>query len=127
VPHKILIVDDDPVILEVLKNYVGGVLRYEIGLAEDGETGLELALKGHYHLCILDVNLPGLSGAEIYMRLKTINPNIEAIFFTGDQDFEHTMDFMRFSLPRERVLTKPLKSLSDLTRLIVSILGPPAP
>ena len=84
-------------------------------------------MRGHYDLCIMDVRMPGLSGTETYTRLKNIHPQIEAIFFTGDREFENNLDFLRFSLPRDRVITKPIDNLSDLTRLIISILGPPTP
>ena len=125
--HRILIADDDPFVLDLLKKYLGETLRYEVTTVPSGEAALEEAGKFRYDLCILDVRMTGLSGAETYMRLRNINPEIEAIFFTVDQEFENRTDFLRFSLPKERVLVKPLKSLSELTRLIIGILGPPAP
>lgn len=126
-PHRILVVDDDPTILDMLDGYLGRALKYDVTTAPDGETALEIALKKKFDLCVLDVRMPGLSGTETYMRLRNMYPEIEAIFFTADQDFENTMDFMRFSLPRERVLTKPIKDLAQITRVIIGILGPPAP
>lgn len=93
--------------------------------AGSGQEAIDLAMKEKYDLCILDVRMPELSGAETYNRLRTICPDIEAIFFTGVQDFENSHDFLRFSLPSDRVLTKPLKDLRAFTQLIISILGPP--
>lgn len=126
-PHRILIADDDATILEVLEGYLNGVLGYDVTSVLDGPSALDAASQAPFHLCILDVAMPGLSGAETYMRLRNMYPDIEAIFFTGDKEFEHKMDFLRFSLPSERVLTKPIVSLAEITRLIVSILGPPVP
>jgi len=126
-PHRILVIDDDPTVLKMLDHYLGDTLRYQVTMAPSGEEALECAMQGHYDLCIMDVRMPGLSGSETYTRLKNIHPQIEAIFFTGDSEFENDLDFLRFSLPKDRVITKPVENLSVLTRLIISILGPPTP
>lgn len=125
-PHRILIVDDDPIILEVLEKYLGQTLGYYVVTAQDGGEAIDLARKEAFDLCILDVRMPVLPGTEVYMRLKGMYPEIEAIFFTADNEFENNLDFLRFSLPKDRVLTKPINNLSEITRLIIGILGPPA-
>jgi CheY-like chemotaxis protein len=124
-PHRILIVDDDPNILNMLGKYLGKTLKYDVAMATSGSDAIDLALQQHFDLCIIDVRMPGLSGTETYMRLRNILPEVEAIFFTADKEFENRMDFLRFSLPAERVLTKPITDLSMITRLIIGILGPP--
>ena len=126
-PHHILIVDDDPAVLEMLGKYLGKTLKYAVTTASDGRSAIDAALKEHFDLCIMDVRMPGLSGAETYTRLRGLLPEIEAIFFTADLEFENRMDFLRFSLPADRVLTKPIEDLSKITRLIIGILGPPNP
>ena len=124
-PHSILLIDDDVKVLNLLKRYLGEVLGYQVMAVEDGQTALDTAMKKTFDLCIVDVHMPGISGTETFTRLKSVQPNIEAIFFTADTEFEQTLDFLRFSLPNDRVLTKPLTNLSRLTQLIISILGPP--
>ena len=124
-PHRILIVDDDPIVLNMLGKYLGKTLKYDVTAVTSGQAALDLAMKENFDLCIIDVHMPGLSGNETYTRLKNILPEIEAIFFTADKEFENRMDFLRFSLPKERVLTKPIDDLSRITRLIIGILGPP--
>ena len=126
-PHRILIVDDDPGVREVLENYLARTLGYEVCSAENGQEGIDRAMEAKFDLAIIDVRMPGLSGPETYTRLKNIYPELESIFFTADKEFENTVDFLRFALPTERVMTKPLEDYSKLTRLIISILGPPAP
>lgn len=123
--HRILVVDDDDTVCHSLAGYLQGKLGYDVQTAESGEDAIALALKYAFDLCILDAAMPELSGAETYLRLKSIAPEIEAIFFTAAQEFDRSKDFLRFSLPAERVITKPIDDYSSLTRLIVSILGPP--
>lgn len=124
-PHQILVVDDDPEVRKLLDFFLGDQLGYEVQTAEGGLEALEYALKKTFDLCILDVTMPDISGPETYTRLKSLLPEIEGVFFTADRDFEDAKDFLRFSLPKERVLNKPIEDFADLTQLIVSILGPP--
>jgi DNA-binding response OmpR family regulator len=65
---RILVVDDDPVILQLLR--VNFELEgYEVLTAEDGETGLARALDGRPEVVVLDVMMPGLTGIEVAERL----------------------------------------------------------
>ena len=124
-PHRILVVDDEAEVRVMLETFLHGRLGYEVQSAAEGKAALDLALETPFDLCVLDVNMPGLSGPETYMRLKSLLPEIEAIFFTADGDFNESHTFLRFSLPLERVIVKPLEDFSLMTRLIVGILGPP--
>ncbi len=126
-PHNLLVVDDDVELLKVLKTYWGDTLGYAVTAVTSGQEGLEAAMRENFDLAIPDVRVEGMLGTETYTRLKKIQPGIKAIFFTADHEFERTMDFLKFSLPAERVLTKPLEDMAELTRLIIGILGPPAP
>jgi DNA-binding response OmpR family regulator len=123
-PHRILVVDDDPAVLGSLRAFLHDQLGFEVETALLGKTAVEAALAETFDLCILDVNLPDLTGSEVYLRLRSINPAIEAVFYTGVSDFEKSHDFLRFALPPERVLAKPA-NLRQLTQVIMSALGPP--
>lgn len=125
-PHRILVIDDDPQVLDFISRFLKRQLGYTVETAENGKEALDLALAEKFDLCLIDVKLPDISGSEVYMRLKNEYPDIEAIFITGLEDYERSQDFLRFSLPPERVIKKPFDDLPALTRLIVGILGPPS-
>lgn len=61
---KILIVEDEETIADLEKDYLE-LSGFEVEVANDGETGLEKALKDEYSLFILDLMLPGVDGFEI--------------------------------------------------------------
>lgn len=122
--HRILLVDDDPAILGALRAFLHDQLGFEVHTASKGKEAIEAALDETFDLCILDVNLPDLTGSEVYLRLRSINPEIEAVFYTGVNDFENSQDFLRFALPAERVLAKPA-NFRQLTQVIMGALGPP--
>ncbi len=68
-PRRILVVDDDQELCELLVEY----LRRESFAVEcvyDGEAGLERAAAGAFDVMILDVMLPGLTGFEVLRRLR---------------------------------------------------------
>jgi DNA-binding NarL/FixJ family response regulator len=67
---------------------------YDLLMAEDGPTAIELAQKNHIDVAVLDIRMAGMSGIEVLERLKYVNPDIEAIMMTA---FE-TTDTIRQAL-----------------------------
>ncbi|MDI6770424.1 MAG: response regulator transcription factor [Anaerolineales bacterium] len=68
--ERILIIEDDPAILKLLQRgliYEG----YQVDIATDGRSGLNLARGRHPDLVILDWMLPGMDGLEVCRRLRT--------------------------------------------------------
>ncbi|SDU78040.1 response regulator transcription factor [Jiangella alkaliphila] len=71
--QRVLVVDDDPALSEV----VGRYLRrdgFEVDYAADGTTGLAKALETLPDLIVLDLMLPGLDGLEVCRRLRRVAP-----------------------------------------------------
>lgn len=66
----VLVVDDEPMVREVVSRYVGreGFLVVE---ADDGPSALEAIAKHHPDLVLLDVMLPGLSGLEVLRTVRS--------------------------------------------------------
>ena len=67
---------------------------YDLLMAEDGPTAVELAQKNHIDVAILDIRMAGMSGIEVLERLRFVQPDIEAVMITA---FE-TTDTMRQAL-----------------------------
>ena len=78
----ILVIEDDPAvrqgIVDVLE-YAG----YRTLEAADGHTGMELALKAHFRLLLLDLVMPGPSGFEILAALKRKRPGQAVIILSA--------------------------------------------
>lgn len=78
---RILVVDDEPSITE----FVSYNLRkegYEIDIADDGDSALELANRNPYDLVILDVMLPGMDGYEVCRRIRSTS-NVGVLFLSA--------------------------------------------
>jgi len=67
---------------------------YDLLMAEDGPTAIELAQKNDIDVAVLDIRMAGMSGIEVLERLKYVKPEIEAIMMTA---FE-TTDTIRQAL-----------------------------
>ncbi len=67
--HRVLIVDDEVVIRQVLHNYLASE-GVEVLEAEDGRTALDLLEREAVDLVVLDVMMPGMSGFEVCRRIR---------------------------------------------------------
>jgi signal transduction histidine kinase/DNA-binding response OmpR family regulator/ligand-binding sensor domain-containing protein len=68
--RKILVVDDEPINLKVLKNHLERE-GYLVTLATDGEEALQLIASGNtYNLILLDVMMPRMSGYEVCQKIR---------------------------------------------------------
>jgi CheY-like chemotaxis protein len=80
----ILLVDDEQLILDVgtkMLQYLG----YNVLEAGDGQQALDLfnQNKNGLDLVILDMNMPGMDGAIVYEKLKTIRPDVRILIASG--------------------------------------------
>ena len=80
----VLVVDDEPVIREVLSVILTGK-GYEVALAANGSEALEAAAKQHFDLVVSDVLMPSMDGITFYKKLVAQAPELEGrfIFLTG--------------------------------------------
>jgi two-component system response regulator RegX3 len=69
-PMRVLVVDDEHAITEFV-SYNLKREGYEVEVAHDGNSALEMALNGNFDLVILDVMLPGMSGFDVCQKLRT--------------------------------------------------------
>ena len=67
--YKILIIDDDVELCELVGEYLGRE-GFEVEAAHNGDKGLERALAGEYALVVLDIMLPGMTGLDVLRHLR---------------------------------------------------------
>lgn len=84
---KILIVEDDPDVAEMLNAYFGAQ-SYEVFIANWGEDGVRTGQTEQPDLIILDIRLPDIDGYEVARRLRNDRrtKNIPIIFLTEKRD-----------------------------------------
>ena len=120
---KILLVDDDPNILELVGAYFDRPGKVEVLKAMDGEQGLALATQMKPDLIITDQMMPKMAGYEMIqqLRAKDETKNIPFIMLTAktfDQEFPELL-----KLQGGEFLAKPIQP-GELMLLVESFLGP---
>lgn len=111
----ILLVDDEPVNLRVLKQLLGQ--HYSLVFAKNGEEALRLASEQHPNLILLDVMMPGMTGFEVCQRLKQHDATsaIPVIFVTALNE-EHD-EAEGFNVGGVDYITKPISPTVVLARV----------
>ena len=118
---KILVIDDNPNLQKLVR--VNLVARgYHVLIAPDGERGLKLAQLEHPNLILLDLMMPGMSGWDVLMFLKTNRKlqKIPVIIMTATvpQDQEYKFPSMRTA----GYLVKPFV-VDELLHKVKQVLG----
>jgi CheY-like chemotaxis protein len=120
--YKILIIDDDQLILHSTKILLEIATDWTILLAASGREGLSLAVNEQPDAVLLDVRMPGMDGIETLERLRK-NPatrSIPVIFFTSllqVSELENSPQLMVLGL-----ISKPFET-NDLVDKIRFLLG----
>ncbi len=105
---KILVIEDDALLLDFLKD----VLKregFDVITAVNGDKGVENARKHQPHLILSDINMPGISGHEVLRQLQQDpdTQNIPFIFLSGKVEMEDLREGM--SLGADDYLMKPVE------------------
>ena len=80
--YRVLLVEDDSQIREVIGDYFKRRDRIEPDFAGDGNTGLAKVLNEEYDLILLDIMMPGLDGFELCKIIRK-RSDIPVVFLTG--------------------------------------------
>ncbi|QKE63426.1 two-component system response regulator [Aquipseudomonas campi] len=103
---KLLLVDDEPTNLQVLRQILQD--DYRLFFAKDGDKALELAARERPDLLLLDVMMPGMTGYEVCSRLKQseATATIPVIFVTALADVDD--EARGFEVGAVDYITKPV-------------------
>ena len=111
---KILIIDDEKAIRRTIKEILE-FEKYNVDEAEDGQKGLDMALKGHYDVILSDIKMPKLDGTELLNKLMAHGTESSLIMMSGHGNIETAVDAVKKGA--FDYLAKPI----DLNRLLVTI------
>ena len=115
---KILIVEDERAIVEILKFNLARE-GYETLEALDGEAGLQLGLTGDPDLILLDVMLPKMNGFDICAKLRDAGSTVPIIMLTARE--EETDKVFGLEAGADDYMTKPFSMRELLARVRANI------
>lgn len=118
--RRVLVVDDDSSMLRMIKDILGD--HYDVAAAISGKVALKFLESRRTDLILLDYEMPGQNGAEVYEKILQ-NPalqHIPVIFLTGVSDRERIAEVLEMR-PRGYLL-KPIDS-ERLRKTVAEIVG----
>jgi YesN/AraC family two-component response regulator len=84
--EKILLVDDEPNVLDGFRRTLGR--EFTLETAVGGQEALALMDKGPYAVVVSDMRMPGMDGVQLLSRVKTQSPDTIRVMLTGHADME---------------------------------------
>lgn len=115
---KLLIVEDDPNLGEILSEYLG-LKGYDTTLKRDGEEGSYAFSESEYDLCILDLMMPKKDGFTLAKEIRSMDEETPIIFLTAKS---MKQDIIKgFTIGADDYITKPF-SMEELLMRIQAIL-----
>ena len=115
-PTRILVVDDDPPLREILRDMLEGE-RYTVDVAADGQEALALVYRERPDLIITDLQMPGLDGLELLRKLRRdlATCQIPVIFLTVVENLD--AEAKALDLGADDYLGKPVERARLLSRV----------
>ncbi|HMT19292.1 MAG TPA: response regulator [Candidatus Saccharibacteria bacterium] len=115
--HKILIVEDETVLLDAYAMVLNAD-GYDVSTAHDGEEALQICSHIEFDLILLDLRMPRVSGLEFLKRYQrsTKHPNVKIIVFSNldaDKDIDSA-----YSLGADKYVLKAWASPRELSKLV---------
>ncbi len=115
---KVLLVEDDPNLGSLLKEYLEAK-GYSTVLATNGKQGYDVFSKDKFGICILDVMMPIKDGFTLAKEIRALDANIPIMFLTAKSMKEDAIE--GFTLGADDYMTKPF-SMEELLLRIKAIL-----
>lgn len=111
---NILIVEDDPNLGQILKEYLQ-LKGHQTTLCRDGEEGFTTYLKGKFDFCVLDVMMPKKDGFSLAREIREVDKQIPIVFLTAKSMKEDTIEGLKIGA--DDYLTKPFSMEELLLRI----------
>ncbi|HWP48410.1 MAG TPA: response regulator [Candidatus Limnocylindrales bacterium] len=113
---KILVVDDEPGILEFLTDLLT-TFGYTLTTAAGGEQAIKFLETETFDVILVDLKMPRIDGLEVLRKAKALDPDAVVVFLTGYMTLENALDMMRAGGAFD-CLTKPLEDIGHLQRVL---------
>lgn len=116
---KILIVDDEDIIVSVLHDFFTD-MGMKVSSATTGKAGLALLSTQQFHVVIADMRLPDMSGNELLEEALKTNNKPTYFIHTGSIDYILPESLKEAGITEENIIFKPIVDLTALYQLIIN-------
>ncbi|MCD4717962.1 MAG: response regulator [Desulfobacterales bacterium] len=116
---KILVVDDEEIILSIFREYLEATNNYTVLTATDGFEALEIIKTEEIDCCFTDISMPRLDGLELTKRIHLHDNTIPVIIMTGNPSMNNAIETLKNGVVD--FLTKPIK-MDQLNQIIDKVM-----
>jgi two-component system, NarL family, invasion response regulator UvrY len=92
---RVLITDDHPIVRRGLKQIVAVEADMSVSEAGTGAEALALIDSEEFHLVLLDLTMPGLSGLEVLSRIRVRRPQLPVLVLSGHAEAEFAVRIIK--------------------------------
>jgi DNA-binding response OmpR family regulator len=111
---KLLLIEDEPSVVSFIRRYLTEA-GYEVSVALDGQSGLQMATENNFQLIILDVMLPGMNGIAVCKELRKQQDTTPILMLTALGSTENVVAGLDSGA--DDYLVKPFKQAELLARI----------
>lgn len=114
--YKLLLVDDEPDIVTTLTKGLSQK-GHQVDAFSDCMLALSKFKPNYYDMSIIDIRMPGMTGFELYRRLKTKDSNLKVAFMTAFEIYQQEFERVLPKYDVRTFITKPV-TINHLDRVI---------
>ena len=104
---SVLVVEDNKINQMITKKILEKN-KMKCDVADNGETAIEMVTKNNYHIVLMDIHMPGISGIEATQRIREFNKELPIIALTAVTIDENLDEFYRAGF--NEIIPKPFKT-----------------
>lgn len=116
-PPRVMIIDDEEHIRSSLVGFLEDFEEFVLMSAHSAEEALEQLRGEPADVCVVDIRLPAMNGAEFIRAAKRDGLCRHSILHTGSTDFRQYIDIRELGLGEEDVFQKPCDSMAILEHI----------
>ena len=107
--YRVLIADDEGIMLEALKNIITANFgnECELAFAKTGRAVVELAESFRPDIAFMDIQMPGINGIQAIKEIRKFNSSVKFIIITAYDKFDYAKEAINLGVLE--YLTKPIK------------------
>lgn len=117
--RKVLIVDDASPVVVLCVNVLQA-LGYAVKGANSGDAALDILRKERFDMMVLDYKMPGLTGFEVFVQARVLDPDLAVVLVTGHGTSAIADEANRLGFAS--ILLKPFTS-DELRSTVEKVLG----
>lgn len=123
--YKVVIIDDEPIIVEGLSKAVPWE-KWDcqvVATAGSGQGGIEIIQRENPDILFSDIRMPGMDGLTMIAALKSEHPHMQIAILTGFRDFEYAREAIRLGVTRFLLKPSKMDELEEAVSVMVENLS----